>query len=538
MSQTVRDVISVNSLFPEYIDEIANSANEIYFELMNGYASKFSNYLSGRDCNLLFSQASTRTYDSFHKAFILLGARNIGGFRSAKESSMDKGESIFHTIDTYIGQGASPRFIVMRDGSEGSAKWATICAFRSFAKKLREFAKMYRNFPQNLILPIIFNGGDGKHSHPSQLLLDCATLKYQFGRISEFNFGECNDIGGSRVVSSHIDASSMLEWNMHLCFFLDAGLNQRQKYGLAKNRLRSFQYNNIANMLPNIDLIYVSRFQFNLRNQQTGDHAGSIFTNDHPRISLNLIQPYGIPVLHARPIDKNAKEIDPDLYDHPLDLSGVQSDFGAPARMAMCIYALNNRLFSLKGIIGSLKPEELGFYEKNLSDLASNPHKMERYTILKLNNSVVIDHIPLGCGGVISNLISEMYPDIQIVLSMNVQGDSPESRPKDNIKLHVSPEFELTRELSNIVALFTDYTAKKSCRVSIFKDGKRVKKWCYRYILNNGDICENDGCITNEKNKEGIHFFYKEENIGDLKIKVCPFCEWPQSSAELTELIK
>ncbi len=524
-----RDVTDVNNLSPEYIEKIVELANIIYLELMNGTIGKFSNYLAGSDCNLLFSQSSTRTYDSFHKAFILLGARNIGGFRSASESSISKGESIFHTIDTFVGQGTSPKFIVVRDGSEGSAKWASICAFRSFAKKFREFAKKYRNFPQNLILPIIFNGGDGMHSHPSQLLLDCTTLKYRFGRIMNFNFGECNDIGGSRVVSSHIDASPKLNWKMHLCFFPGAELNKRQKYNLIKHRVELNEYKDIRDMLHLIDLLYVSRYQFNLRNQQTGDHAKDIFTDSHPRISLDLVKPYNLPVLHARPIDKNAKEIDTNLYDHALDLSGIQSDLGTPTRMAMCINALENHLFSLKGIISSLTPEEMGFYEKDFSDLEPDPNKKERYTILKLTDSIVIDHIPLGCGGVISNLISEMYPKTQIVLSMNVKGDSQHSVPKDNIKLHVGPEFEWTRELSNIVALFTDYTVKKSCRISIFKNGKRIKKWCYRYLTDAGDICENENCITNERFKEGIHFFHKNEKIDNWAIKVCPFCEWPQN---------
>src|SRR3989338_9083432 len=170
MSKLVRDVICVNNLDDYYLQHIAERSLDIFKEMQTGNPNSFRNALAGEKVVFLFTQQSTRTWDSFWDAMTLLGAERIAGMRDAKESSLDKGESIYHTVDTYVGQGVGAKFIVMRDGLEGSSKWAQVSAFRSYTKKVKEFSKMNRAFPVNLNLPLVFNGGDGMHSHPSQLV--------------------------------------------------------------------------------------------------------------------------------------------------------------------------------------------------------------------------------------------------------------------------------------------------------------------------------------------------------------------------------
>ncbi len=540
MKKLVRDVISVNELNPAYVHDITDRAVQTYMEIRNGKAQKYINYIAGSTCCVVFWQESTRTYDTFGDAFRMLGAENIVGFRNAEVSSAAKGESIFHTIDTFVGQGKGSRYIAIRTGIEGSARWAAIAAFRSFAKRVREYAKVCRNIPQNLIQTIIINGGDKKHHHPTQSLLDCATIKFQQGNIEGINFGEGYDIGGSRVVSSHIYMASLLGWNMHLCAFNepDAHLNLRQKYHLLKNHIAINQYDSIQKMLPEIGLLYVSRYQYNQRGQKTGTHAADMFDDKHPRISRELVLPYSIPIYHARPIDRYAREITPDLYDHPHDCSSIQSDFGDPTRMAIVMFAEDNGLFSLKGIINSLNPAMLGFYKEDLSQAPAKTIKDGIYTTanLKDGHGFVIDHIPIGCGGVMSNLIAGLNPNIPIVLSMNVKGDRDRSIPKDMIKLHVPKDFEWTDPLSNIIALFSDYTTQKSCRVSQFRDGKRIAKWSFRILNCGSDRCNNEYCITNPSYGEDIYFHHITQQVNGFSIKECPFCETPQPSPELTAL--
>ena len=524
MSKLVRDVICVNNLDDYYLQHIAERSLDIFKEMQTGNPNSFRNALAGEKVVFLFTQQSTRTWDSFWDAMTLLGAERIAGMRDAKESSLDKGESIYHTVDTYVGQGVGAKFIVMRDGLEGSSKWAQVSAFRSYTKKVKEFSKMNRAFPVNLNLPLVFNGGDGMHSHPSQLVLYCASIYNKFGKIKGINFGETNDLGGSRVVSSHIDAASMLDWTLHFCPLPGGELNQRQLYSLSKNKSKFNVHDNLLHMLPNLDLLYVSRYQFNLRGQKI-DATKEIFTPEHPRITLDLILPHNLPVFHARPIDKNLKEIDSDLYDHPLDYSGIQSDFGVPARMAMAMYALNNRMFSLESIIKSLNPEEIGFFKENLQATNSKQISGERYTTAHVDNGYAIDHIPMGCGGVMANLITKVYPNIQVVVSMNVKGDYSNSKPKDVIKLHTPQNFVWDNFMDNLVAMFSEYTQKKSCRVSKFVGGKRIEKWSYKVLSEPQDNCINPKCVTRPEYKEDIYFKHKSEN----GIFVCPYCEMPQN---------
>lgn len=526
MEKKVRDVTCVNDLTPDYIEWVTEKAIKLFSILREGDVRIFSNYLAGQKCVKLFEQASTRTKDSFTDVFNLLGAASVVGIDRPEESSLAKGESLFHTIDTYIGQGVGTRFIVIRSSKEGSAKWAKISAFRSFAKKVREYAKINHSFPRNLILPIIISGGDSMHSHPSQGLTDYATMKF-YGIDKKVKLGICNDIGGSRVASTHIDMAGKLGWEMYFSPFPGAELNARQLFSLLRNGVNSRSFKDTKTMLDYINVLYVNRFQFNQRGLTTGAHASTLFSLNHPQITKDLIAEKKIPLMHARPIDKNAKEISADLYDHPLDISGVQSDFGNPTRMAMCIYAIENDLYSLESIIKTLDPIEMGFFRDQLDFQEEKTIEMERYTTSYFKNGFVIDHIPCGCGTVMSSIIAKMHPDIQIVNSLNVKGEKSFSEPKDVIKLHVSSDFAWTPELNALIALFTEYTARKSCRVSQFVDGRRTGKWAFRSD-GGKDKCLNENCISNPKFNEDIPLNFIKCSCKHDLIEVCPFCEWPQ----------
>jgi len=517
----IRDITCVNELSYPYIQKIADLSSSIYRELNLGNVNFYTNTLPHRKVALLFAQKSTRTYDSFLDAFLKLGTNRIVGMRNASESSLGKGETIFHTIDTYIGQGDGTHFIVIRSNLEGTAKWAQIAAYRSYAKKVREFAKTFQEFPRNLVLPIIFNGGDSFHNHPSQLLLDVATLNHVFKRITDFDFGDINDLGGSRVVSSHIDAAKILNWRMHFCALPGAELNQRQKFAL-NQAPKYYEYKSLSKMLGNIDFLYVNRYQYNLRGETHPKKNESFFSKDHPQISLDLVAPHQLRVMHARPIDKYYKEIHPSLWDHELDISGVQSDLGTPTRMAMCLYAIENQLFTLPGIIATTDLFKLGYYQENLNHTPKKKRVGSKYTTALINHGYVIDHIPLGCGTVMSQLIKRFFPDVTIVTSTGVQGKQNQSNIKDVIKIHTNQRW--TRELTNIVGLFSNYTQNKSCRISQFKDGIRVDKWTYKYPLIPMDSCINTNCITHGNYMEDICFRHM---LISEKL-VCPFCETVQ----------
>jgi aspartate carbamoyltransferase catalytic subunit len=57
---------------------------------------------------------------------------------------------------------------------------------------------------------VIVNGGDGKHQHPTQALLDLYTMRQHFGRIEGLNVAIVGDISHSRVFGSLAPALRML----------------------------------------------------------------------------------------------------------------------------------------------------------------------------------------------------------------------------------------------------------------------------------------------------------------------------------------
>ena len=136
----------------------------------------------------------------------------------------------------------------------------------------------------------------------------------------------------------------------------------------------------------------------------------------------------------------------------------------------------------------------------------------------------MIDHIPKGCGAIIDECIGQILPGTTRILSSNVRGADGLSKPKDVIKIH--GKFEWDYRLSNLVALFTDASSEKSCRVSKFREGKRVEKWAFREYagkgkcINWGKEGEKGKCVTDPRYGENIQFDLIDR--GDYK--ECPYC--------------
>ncbi len=524
-NRLIRDVCCFNDINREYLLEIAKRTLDIRGEMMSRNPHRFRSYLDSFDATLLFSEVSTRTYGSFEKALQNLGVRNIGGFRDPSHSSLKKGETLFDTIDTHCGYGGD-KIIVIRDPRQGSGRWAQISAFRAYQKRVMEFVQQSGEFPKNLILPVVFSGGDGKRSHLTQLIDDAAAMCNLFGRIQGLDIGIINDIGASRVASSYIDAAPMLDWTLHICPLPGASLNPNQIYSALTHGSKVKLYSSVPELFENVDLVYVNRFQFNLRGGETGKGKCDFFTPDHPRITRDIVDTFKVPIFHAKPVDKNAKEIGDDIRDHPLNYSNIQSDFGLYGRMAMIMYAIDNRMYDLDQIIKTLSPEDLGYFRQRLLTHSVKTIDTDRYTTALVRDGYAIDHIPNGCEGVMHNLIRKILPDyVQIVTSSNVKGDYDNSISKGVIKMHAPANWELPEDVGRIAVLFTDSTAKKSCRFSKLRDYHVIEKWQWRQCEEkDSDSCGNPECIRNDEHAETIY----SKNKVEKGIEVCRFCWTPQ----------
>jgi aspartate carbamoyltransferase catalytic subunit len=133
----------------------------------------------------LFYEDSTRTNLSFEVAGKRLGA--VVSVVPVAASSVHKGESLRDTVLTLCAQGAD--VLVLRSGESGAVSTA-----RDAARDA--------GFGTSIV-----NGGEGAFGHPTQALLDAATLLRATGRragdgLSGLTVAICGDLRHSRVAAS------------------------------------------------------------------------------------------------------------------------------------------------------------------------------------------------------------------------------------------------------------------------------------------------------------------------------------------------
>lgn len=126
----------------------------------------------------LFFEPSTRTRVSFELAEKFLSADVVNW--SASGSSIGKGETLRDTAWTLEAMGADA--VVIRHGAVGAADY--------LARKLKK--------------SVVFNGGDGAHSHPTQALLDLYTAWKKIGSLERKKIVMIGDVLHSRVARSDI----------------------------------------------------------------------------------------------------------------------------------------------------------------------------------------------------------------------------------------------------------------------------------------------------------------------------------------------
>ena len=199
--------------------------------------------LPDRRAMLYFVQPSTRTFLSFNNACHLLGIRT-SEIRDPATSSEVKGESFEDSIRTFS---SYVDVIVMRTPRSGEAARA---------------AALMNRIPRPV--PII-NAGSGQDQHPTQALLDIYTLDRSFeeqGGIDGKVIGLMGDLKRGRTVRS-------------LCFLMKNYRNVRlvliapEQFALEPDIKAHLKENNIpfvdqaklADVLPTLDAVYVTRMQ-------------------------------------------------------------------------------------------------------------------------------------------------------------------------------------------------------------------------------------------------------------------------------------
>jgi aspartate carbamoyltransferase catalytic subunit len=145
--------------------------------------------LRGRTVVILFYESSTRTRASFEIAGKWMSADVVN--ISAAASAVAKGESLRDTALTLAAMGAD--CVVIRHPASGAAH------------------RLAGWVPAHVI-----NAGDGTHQHPTQALLDAATLREHLGTLNGRTVTIVGDVLHSRVARSNIQLLITLGVRIHL----------------------------------------------------------------------------------------------------------------------------------------------------------------------------------------------------------------------------------------------------------------------------------------------------------------------------------
>jgi aspartate carbamoyltransferase catalytic subunit len=173
-----RNLLGLDGLSAETLRSYLSLARE--FETSKAIKPR----LAGKIIANLFFEDSTRTRTSFSVAAMRLGAQVVD--LMGVGSSVNKGETLVDTATNVEAMGVAA--IVVRAKQSGAAEL--------IARKVR--------------CPVI-NGGDGRHEHPTQGLLDVYTIAQSTGRLRTFDLSGLKvaivgDIVNSRVARSTIAA--------------------------------------------------------------------------------------------------------------------------------------------------------------------------------------------------------------------------------------------------------------------------------------------------------------------------------------------
>ena len=161
----MRHLLSVTDLDAAAATALLDTADRLRQALLGREVRKLPT-LRGRTVITMFYENSTRTRVSFEVAGKWMSADTVNV--SASGSSVAKGESLRDTALTLSAMGAD--CVIVRHPASGAAH-----RLAAWVDKDRETT----GTPT-----VIVNAGDGTHEHPTQALLDAATLRDRLGGIA------------------------------------------------------------------------------------------------------------------------------------------------------------------------------------------------------------------------------------------------------------------------------------------------------------------------------------------------------------------
>ena len=267
--------------------------------------------LRGKSVFNVFFEPSTRTRTTFEIAAKRLSADVIN--LNVTVSSQSKGESLLDTVDNLSAMHAD--MFVVRHGASGAPHFIA----RHVAPDIH-----------------VINAGDGRHSHPTQGLLDMYTIRHYKKDFSNLRVAIVGDVLHSRVARSQIHALATLG-----CPEIRV-IGPKTLLPAHVEQLGVHVFHDMRQGLKDVDVVTMLRLQNERMEGALLPSAQEFYkyyglTQD----KLALAKPDAI-VLHPGPMNRGV-EIDSSVADGKQSVILPQVTFGIAIRMAVMSIMAGNK---------------------------------------------------------------------------------------------------------------------------------------------------------------------------------------------------
>ncbi|MCK4359894.1 MAG: aspartate carbamoyltransferase catalytic subunit [Candidatus Cloacimonetes bacterium] len=265
--------------------------------------------LRGKTIATLFFEESTRTRISFELAAKRLSADVISF--SSIGSSVKKGESLQDTVYTLNAMGID--LYVVRHSSPG----------------VPQLVYKYSQKP-------VLNAGDGRHSHPTQALLDMFSIWERKGSLKDLKITIVGDILHSRVVRSNLIGMSKMGAKVTVCGPRTLMPPKVEKVYGAKSEYDLYK------AIDGADVIMALRIQ--LERQSEGLFPGLNEYSQRYGLSKEVLKytKEDVLIMHPGPMNRGI-EILPEVADSKHSIIIEQVTNGVAIRMALLFLILGGK---------------------------------------------------------------------------------------------------------------------------------------------------------------------------------------------------
>ncbi len=266
--------------------------------------------LRGKTIANLFFEPSTRTRTTFELAAKRLSADVLN--LNIASSSAKKGESLLDTLRTLEAMHCD--MFVVRHADSGAAHY--------IASKVAPHVS-------------VINGGDGRHAHPTQAMLDMYTIQKHKGDFAPLRVAIVGDILHSRVARSNIHALSIL--GVHEIRVI----GPRTLIPADVHMLGVHVFHDLEQGLKDVDVIIMLRLQHErMRRALLPDESEYFRLYGLTEKRLRVARPDAI-VMHPGPINRGV-EIDSHVADGERSVILQQVSHGIAVRMAVMAMTMGN----------------------------------------------------------------------------------------------------------------------------------------------------------------------------------------------------